>query len=551
MKKVWILALILITVTVLLTALLPYTTGAARTKTLAIPQGNIPVPAQRNYPSSNHSSVQQELLDHWSSMELPDWKEKHKVTVPRIILASLLNETRIDEMNHYLQNQKAVGISGSRWWLNPEGDYDFTQSALIPILFEFSNRPEILYPETLQHLITELIVEEGNAFNLKVPKTLGLIEDTENHILMTEGTRFLKNQWYWENGRKDFNYDNVKNGMEEKLSHYLIEMYNYGIYEFNSDPYLGYTLCALLNLHTYAKGPVKIWSEKLLDKMNWQYALGSHQLRRFPPIRRQYEKHKIKALNQDYHTAAMKTWLSFYTDTLALNIERGEHIALWAAIMPYRPADQVLELSVRKPDAYFVKIGHGANSCPEIYSGNSSFLISAGGANQGKRSLILPRPIVLFTCAGERELKDVFHIMGPGGDFMKWNNTGVYEKFAVAAGPVHVPKHQKSLANIGKWQLFEICAEYYLAIYGSEGIGIMTLLDKDGKSPNQALEDIAMINPEKNIEQGNFIQDAGIHLAFDALSPKNQWVITEIDGQKTNRNFELWPDFEGYLPPDF
>lgn len=548
MKRIWILAFILISVIVLISALLPYTTGAARTQKLVIPQGNIPVPVQRNYLSSNHSTLQQDLLDHWSAMELPDWKDKHKVTVPRIILASLLNETRIDEMNHYLQSKKAAGISGSRWWLNPQGDYDFTQSALIPILFEFSDRPEILYPETLLHLITELIVEEGNDFNLKVPKSLGLIEDTENHILMTEGTRFLKNQWYWENGRKDLNYDNARNGMEEKLSQYLIEMYNYGIYEFNSDPYLGYTLCALLNLYTYAKGSVKIWSGKLLDKMNWQYALGSHQLRRFPPIRRQYEKHKTKALNQDYHTAAIKTWLSFYTDTLSLDIERGQHIALWAAFMPYRPADKVLELAVQKSGTYFVKIGHGANSCPEIYSGSASFLISAGGANQGRRSLILPRPIVLFTYAGEKELQDAFHLMGPGNDFMKWNHTGVYERFAVAASPVHVPKHQKSLANTGNWQIFEISTEFYLAIYQSESLGIMTVMDKDGRSANEALEAIVIKNPEENIRRGNFIQDAGIYIEFDVLSPKNQWVITEIDGRKTNRNFELWSDFEGYLP---
>jgi hypothetical protein len=28
-----------------------------------------------------------------------------------------------------------------------------------------------------------------------VPRTLGLARDTENHLLMTEGSRYLKNRW--------------------------------------------------------------------------------------------------------------------------------------------------------------------------------------------------------------------------------------------------------------------------------------------------------------------------------------------------------------------
>ncbi len=39
----------------------------------------------------------------------------------------------------------------------------------------------------------------------------------------------------------------------------------------------------------------------------------------------------------------------------------------------------------------------------------------------------------------------MIHLAGPGTDFMKWNNTGVYRNFACAKGPVFVPDSFKPL----------------------------------------------------------------------------------------------------------
>lgn len=99
-----------------------------------------------------------------------------------------------------------------------------------------------------------------------------------------------------------------------------------------------------------------------------------------------------------------------------------------------------MEWTLEKPNSYFVKIGHGFNSCPGIYSGNKNYLISAGGANQGKNSLIMPKPITLFLDDNAIELKQTIHMYDPGEDLMKWNNTGVYIDFACTKGRVHIPK---------------------------------------------------------------------------------------------------------------
>ncbi len=40
------------------------------------------------------------------------------------------------------------------------------------------------------------------------------MRDTENHLLMTEGARYLKNRWLALHGSTDPRHDNDANGME-------------------------------------------------------------------------------------------------------------------------------------------------------------------------------------------------------------------------------------------------------------------------------------------------------------------------------------------------
>jgi len=79
--------------------------------------------------------------------------------------------------------------------LNKKGDYDFTITNLTTILWLFGDKENILYPGTRDYLVNNLLSEEGGDFRYAVPYSLGLWKDTENHILMTEGSRYLKNRW--------------------------------------------------------------------------------------------------------------------------------------------------------------------------------------------------------------------------------------------------------------------------------------------------------------------------------------------------------------------
>lgn len=154
------------------------------------------------------------------------------------------------------------------------------------ILYLFGDEPETLFPRTREHLLSTLLIEEGEEPRVSVPRTFGLVRDTENHLLMTEGSRYLKNRWLALHGYTEPEYDNMKNGLEEWLLSFLGELSEAGLYEFNSMPYLGYTMTALMNLEAFGSEAVRSAARKVLDRANWEYAIGSLSLRRGDLLRR-------------------------------------------------------------------------------------------------------------------------------------------------------------------------------------------------------------------------------------------------------------------------
>lgn len=238
----------------------------------------------------------------------------------------------------------------------------------------------------------------------------------------------------------------------------------------------------------------------------------------------------------------MKTWVSFYVDSPDLKIRRGQHQALWAAILPYRPPAGVIDLVLHKGNPYFVKIGHGPGGCPEIYSADSISLLSAGGTNRGERSLIVARPITLITAAGKPALEDIFYLAGPGDTLMTWNNTGVYRNFACAAGPVHVPGRQSAVGAAGGWRIFSIGNDRLVAVYSSDFLGVMAVCN--GADPEALVLKVARDNPPGALRKGVFRHPDGDEIGFDVNAPHDRWVITEVNHHPVDRAFDGWPMLE-------
>lgn len=512
--------------------------GCARMEHAVLTRGNFEPPTQRKE-GSRDSRLRQYLLNYWSGQPLENWQKKAKVEDPRIMIACLLSGKRVEEVNRFLIRQVPNAGIGSTWWLQRHGDYDFTLAALMPLLYFFGDRPDLLYPATRAHLLDVLLNVQGGRFDDKVPRSLGLIEDTENHLLMINGSRYLKNRWLRLHGKTDAVYDNQANGLAAKLLADLLAMYREGVYEFNANPYQGYTLSALLNLEAFGSDSIQLMARRLLDRFNWEYALGSYQFKRYPPFRRRYSRAGSTGLDGDYQGAMMKTWVGFYVDSPDLKIRRGQHQALWAAILPYRPPSGVIELVLHKRSPYFVKIGHGPGGCPEIYSVDSLSLLSAGGANRGERSLIVARPITLITAASGGTLREVFHLAGPGDTLMSWNNTGVYRDFACAAGPVHVPAGKGAICSAAGWRLFSLGSDRFLGVYSTDSLGVIAVCG--GAGPKALLTQIIRDNPPLALRKGIFQHPDGDEIGFDVYAPHDQWVITEVNHHAVDRAFDGWP----------
>lgn len=521
-----------------------YFFGEVQFLRVKIHPGNIDVPYQRTFVWGKQSVFADSIYRFWAKKPIPDLNTDGKTIDPRIFLGKLLTKCELSEVNNAILKLLPWGISGSTWALNKNGDYDFSLVVYTTILWFWGDSPEILFPDTKNHLLNVLLTEEGNKFCNTIPRSLGLIKETENHVLMTEDSRYLKNRWIMLHGNKEVIYDNEKNGMEGKMLDLLEEMKKSGLYEFNSNPYIGYTITALLNLEAFASEKVKPAARYVLDYLNWCYALGSYQLKHYPPMRRRYEKAHLQELTTDYHSVFMESWLSYSPDArYKTNISHGEGHALIGACMPYRPADKVVEMIFNKGNGYFVKLGHGPASCPEIYSAGKHFLLSAGGANQGKRSLIIVRPITLLLNDSVDNLSGTFHLAGPGTDFMKWNNTGVSKNFACAAGPVMVPPNLKPISKNNNWSLYSVKDSICVAVYSTGNLGLMAVFE--GRGDTGLLNAIVSVNPDPQKLNNQFQFPEGRKITYDVNAKKNRWVIISEEGRLLDRIFRRWPLIDG------
>lgn len=520
--------------------------GTIKYRNIEMKPGNITVPHQRTLEWEKESTFADSIYQIVAKMPITEEMLFKKGNTTRILLARLMLRQNVSEVNEILRKMTVWGNCGSSWPLNPKGDYDFSLTILTTIFWKFSEQPDIIYPDTKKHLLDILLSEDGGKFSYTAPRTLGLVMDTENHMLMTEGSRYLKNHWIRLHGNSDSYFDNVQNGMEEKLLSLMGEMKINGLYEFNSIPYLGYTITALLNLEAFASEKVSKTARDVLDYINWSYALSSLNLKHFPPIRRRYEKASIQELTTDYHSAFIKSWLSYSEiENYDNNVGVAVRHALMGACMPYRPSDQFVEMLFDKKEGYFVRQGHGPKASPEISSAGRDFLISSGGVNRGKKSEIVTRPICLFLNDRADHLSEIFHLSGPGDDFMQWNNTGVYKNFACTAGPVSIPMDMQAVAKEGSWALYSGAKDVTIVVYSTSSFGLMTVFE--GVEPLVIFEEVLKENSDPKILNNQFKFPEGPLLKYDVLAKKDQWVMVSKDGQKLDRDFDSWPLLEGDL----
>jgi hypothetical protein len=480
---------------------------------------------------SDEELAQHPLVKFWADKEVVRPTKKDQRGPERLLLAKLMAKQDIEFVNNYLLESEPWGNSGTSGALNPRGDYDFTTVILAAILHRFKDDSTILWNRTEEHLAKNLLVEVGGKPHRKTPRTMGIMKDTENHILMTNISQYLKNQWFLENGYTDEDYDNSKNGLEHFLAENLKELHITGQYEFNSKPYEGYTISALLILHSYAASDeLKNLCKTVLDSWDWEYMQTSSNFRKSAPFRRRMSRFSSTSLQDNALTSIMQAWwLEHSKGTFQPEeIPHNQHQALSAITYDYRPPTEiwVLDHSER-----LIFIGHGKGSSPEIHSRGNGFLLSAGGFQRGEASQIVARPIALMLNDSANDLSDCFHINGKG-KWQRWNNSGVHHRFAVGKQPVSVPKKYQPTDTKGNWKVYRAPNDVTVVTYSSNDFGMIYLPDSDVE-----LMELIEMNPEPEV--GTF-RTNGIEIHFDLKAPRGKYVITEVNGVATDRRTDKW-----------
>ena len=473
------------------------------------------------------------LVNHWADKDVVRPTKDDQRGPERLLIAKLIAKKDIEFVNNYLLESIPWGNSGTSGKLNPNGDYDFTTVILAAILHRFANDSIVLWNKTEEHIARTLLIEEGGKPHKKTPKVMGIMKDTENHILMTNISQYLKNQWMWHHNEMDVNYDNVANGLEQFLLNNLDELHTTGQYEFNSKPYEGYTISALLILHAYAASDkLKLKAKEVLDAWVWEYIQTSYKFRKSAPFRRRMTRFKSTSLEDNASTSMMKTWYLEHEKGVfdVKDIKHNHHQALSALIYDYRPPTEIWNAYTSER---LVLIGHGKGSSPEMHSRGKGFMLSAGGFQRGQASQLVTRPIVLMLDDGVMDHMKCFHINGKG-KWQKWNNTGVHHRFAVGRKAVQIPNQFQAVDSLGNWKLFEPNSDVTVVTYSTTDFGLIYLPKEEVE-----LSKLAALNAD--LTSGIFHSSEVNIIAFDVNSSQGKWVIKSVDGIEVNRKTDSWP----------
>lgn len=282
------------------------------------------------------------------------------------------------------------------------------------------------------------------------------VEETENHRLMIETSRFLTNAAIITHLAEE-QYDHVDDirsdqaQVREWLLRRLQDIAAHDFREYNARPYTRYSLEAILNLHDFAgltDPALQTASRIVLDLSAAKFAAVSNRGRRVVPFRRlsdndgddPFEDPAHPGPHPDLynisngadHEVARAIVLAGQTQLIPGEIPRdGVSVLVNTAVSPYRLPPPVLANAVERR-AFVQTIRHAS---VEVVVQSPAFTVSAGGVRTGPTSSILGQTrdvdrgvamptVVIPTVVGNR-MGDLFGFGGVGRQHDRANNTCV------------------------------------------------------------------------------------------------------------------------------
>ena len=159
--------------------------------------GIVTNPAVYDYSATNTATRytrHDSIIEFYSVMPIP---EKHEIVdrdFVRILLAKLAQGREIEQVNASMVKLKPWAGHGSTGIFHKSGDYDFSEISWCSLLYLFGDNPELLYPETQNHLVNVLIGNSGSKPNTIMPGTGRLFRPGFAGLIMDHVSMFSRVQ---------------------------------------------------------------------------------------------------------------------------------------------------------------------------------------------------------------------------------------------------------------------------------------------------------------------------------------------------------------------
>jgi len=536
------------------------------------------------------SARKERVISAYLSRPLPDFSKDSSGTFGNIALARLMADYAVDELRQAILSPqtKPYAKVGTDITILPglcerHGDYDFMLQYLVRLAYLSRSQNntrlgEMAYKKLIFYLLNTNGSHHYSTFSLGL---CGVHKDTENHILMTETSRYLSNQLLYERPEipdaKRKEYDNELNGSNKWMLKHLQNFFLNYFEEYNSKPYQGYTVLAISNLYKNAWNPqVKLKAQMLLDLLSAVFAVQSNRLRRLVPFRRQPKFEPMtRPVLADAETAR-HTYLagSFHylkAQPIPWQVPYGDHLMLGAIINDYKVPDLILDLIIGGNNkSYFQKIRHDT---VEIYYARPEFTLSAGGYYTNHFDMATKeqdgwaRPTAIIPSEDlSADYANWIRFTGHNNR-LKRKNTCLYKNFACGLGmqiPESIPENCQEA--YGHWTFFNFNSPtcplkygFYVATWKQEckSLACMFKGDNFGFLEVRAANEIGYENFKNSIWVANqarqfkfnkiahFKNSYGEEIKFKFREKKDKWEIYSADDEKFEREFKKWPFFSG------
>lgn len=457
----------------------------------------------------------------------------------RHIMACLMegSDDNIREANSLLRRLGSLGGLGTGHLFNPDAGYDFEAAIITSILWQYKEK---LDQETKEHLINVVLNFEAEAnyiyhqfakgnFEITCPNTLGLIEDSENHTWMILSSLYLYYKFKEEAGmgNSDLNKQYTED-LKSRILNFIEYSKTRGFHEFNSRPYIAYTLHPLLNLEAFASDEIRAGARELLDISSYAYALRSIDFKAYSIFCRLFRKAEEESFDDCHQSAYFQGWTGEILET-----GKTDH-RITAFSLPYRPSLEVMRL-VKEKTGYVAFIGHNRTGEVHAAGDNGKTLISGGAKdprNNPAHIDVVVRPITLLVKNGPHSIRETLSI-GKKGKCQEINNTGVYKNFAISKASLQhydlLPLEIRAVKE-GQWQLFKITDEVYAATFekknkeGKTVYSLMAAFEEEGLNEARAIHlfnETIEVNSISDLKQRFQFPEGGTQINY-SLDLKNE-----------------------------